>query len=219
MAPPIECLLEHMLAQAGDRYVFGAETDLADPDPGVFDCSELIQWAAHRCGVTVPDGSQNQRRFVKATSITEGVRTRGALLGSSTHVVASLGNGATIEARGAKYGVGSWPTRNRPWTWAGLIPGFNYAKEEAPMVRPRYDPPLRILGVDFLIPKDGKGVLVLSEDGAVYAWGTQDRGAPNRHPEYWPPRAHPTAKAAKLEHFGETGYTVVASSGERFDYV
>jgi cell wall-associated NlpC family hydrolase len=43
------------LAQIGDRYVFGAETNLSDANPDTFDCSELVQWAAHQAGVTVLD--------------------------------------------------------------------------------------------------------------------------------------------------------------------
>ena len=45
-------------AQAGDPYVYGAEANLADPNPKAFDCSELTQWAAKRAGVTIPDGAE-----------------------------------------------------------------------------------------------------------------------------------------------------------------
>lgn len=47
----------------GKPYVFGAETDLNDPDPDhikAIDCSETIEWLFHQIGVKVPDGSYNQ---------------------------------------------------------------------------------------------------------------------------------------------------------------
>lgn len=123
--------------QAGERYVYGAEVSLSDPNPpGPWDCSELVQWAAHRLGVrpTVPDGSWNQMNHCRAhgslVPIEQAIRTPGALLftqtSSTRHVAVSRGDGSTIEARGSAYGVGHWPSRGRPWTHAGLIPGLSY---------------------------------------------------------------------------------------------
>lgn len=123
------------LAQAGDTYQYGAEASLSDPDPDAFDCSELVQWACARVGVTFPDGSGNQyaacQRAGLLISISKAVSTRGALLfegpGGSTHVAISLGDGRTIEARGRAYGVNVFSAANRPWSGAGLIPGMSYA--------------------------------------------------------------------------------------------
>lgn len=119
--------------QTGDRYIFGAETSLDDPDPDAFDCSELVQWAAAQVGVTVPDGSGNQKAFCqregKQISIAAAAKTPGALLflGSSVHHVAiSTGNGRnTIEARGRAYGVGNCNVLGR-FDFAYLMPGLNY---------------------------------------------------------------------------------------------
>ncbi|MCP5029973.1 MAG: C40 family peptidase, partial [Actinomycetia bacterium] len=134
---PIEDVLLWALAQQGDRYVLGAEADRLDADPGVFDCSELVEWACSRAGVvpTVPDGSGNQlahaRQHGTLITVDGGLDTRGALLhradnGDWGHVAISLGDGTTVEARGTKYGVGVWPTAGRRWTHASLIPGVDY---------------------------------------------------------------------------------------------
>ena len=117
------------LAQNGDRYVYGAETNLNDRDPHTFDCSELVQWAAHQAGVTIPDGSSNQlahvRRHGTEISVEEALRTPGALLFRPGHVAISLGDGRTIEAKGSRYGVGIFSAHGR-FTSAGLIPGMRY---------------------------------------------------------------------------------------------
>src|SRR5688500_5069894 len=99
------------LSQLGDPYVFGAEASFDDPDPPRFDCSELVEWAAARCKVSFVDGAQNQRdacrRGGTLMDVNEAIRTRGALLfridegPGNDHVAISLGDGSTIEARGA----------------------------------------------------------------------------------------------------------------------
>lgn len=131
--PHIRCLVEHMQSQAGDPYVFGAEVSKSDPDPDRWDCSEIIEWAAARCGVTLPDGSSNQIQFCVqhgyGIPIEQAIRTYGAVLfrrGDINHIAVSLGNGKTIEARGHNYGVGSFSAYDRGWTAAAKIPGFDY---------------------------------------------------------------------------------------------
>src|SRR5262245_34412100 len=131
------------LKQAGERYVYGAEVKLDDPDPkGPWDCSELVQWATYRVGAAMPDGSLNQLHFCQEHGTTmpirDGIDTQGALLfvqkGSEHHVAVSLGNGQTIEARGKAYGVGSWNAPGRPWTHAARVPGLDYL---APLPPPK----------------------------------------------------------------------------------
>ena len=81
-------------------------------------------------------------------------------------------------------------------------------------VPPRMSPPIEIAGkVVDVLKAPGGGVWMLTDVGAVYAWECPDKGAPNRHPEYWADR-----KAARLEPL-EGGYTVVAADGARYDYV
>jgi spore coat assembly protein SafA len=117
------------LAQHGDRYVYGAETRLDDPDPDTFDCSELVQWAAAQVGVRFADGSKWQlaaiRQAGREISVEEAIRTPGALLFRPGHVAISLGDGRTIEARGRAYGVGIFSAYGR-FTTGGLIPGMEY---------------------------------------------------------------------------------------------
>ncbi len=125
-------------SQRGDRYVFGAEASLDDPDPDAFDCSELTQWAADQVGVTIPDGAMYQYLDLKDAGqlmpVDEALHTKGALLfyfsteptagggrPSQAHVAISLGDGRTIEARGSSYGVNEFPAAGR-FNYAGVIP-------------------------------------------------------------------------------------------------
>jgi hypothetical protein len=130
--------IREAMAQTGDRYVFGAEADLNDADPDVFDCSELTQWAASRVGVDLPDGSWLQYQALEkqggAMSVEQALRTPGALLfrfdsdpsgagrPGQAHVAISLGDGRTIEARGTKYGVGSFEANTSRFNYAAVIP-------------------------------------------------------------------------------------------------
>lgn len=119
-------MLQLALKQNGDRYVFGHEVKLNDKDPNTFDCSELVQWAVHQAGGSIPDGSQNQRAAVHKLSVAEAARTPGALLFNGHHVAISLGDGVhTIEAMGSKYGVRIGTIGNR-FEDGGLVPGLKY---------------------------------------------------------------------------------------------
>jgi hypothetical protein len=125
------------LRQAGDRYVFGAEADLSDPNPDAFDCSELVQWAAAQVGVYIPDGSSAQLAYCSSRGGSIGValaiRTRGALLFKPGHVAISLGNGMTIEALNPSYGVRQMSATNRSFHWTSgcKIPGMRYASSSS----------------------------------------------------------------------------------------
>jgi len=141
---PVQSLIDLLLSQDGDQYIFGHEVDLSDTNPDAFDCSELIQWGCHQLDVqpVMPDGSWYQLRHCAnhglQVSVELGIATPGALLfrfsgdpftggrPSSAHVAMSLGDGTTIEARGSRYGVGQFPAHGRGWTHAALIPGINY---------------------------------------------------------------------------------------------
>lgn len=119
------------MAQAGDAYVYGAEASLSDPNPSAFDCSELIEWAAHRAGVFMPDFSGAQIAYCQSKgrgiSVEQAKRTRGAILYKPGHIAISLGNGSTIEAVGSGYGVRVMgPSRSFSWTAGGLVPGLRY---------------------------------------------------------------------------------------------
>jgi cell wall-associated NlpC family hydrolase len=135
--------VELALQQNGDRYVMGHEVGLDDADPDTFDCSELVQWAAHHVGVEITDGSWLQYLDLKQKDalmpVDEALRTPGALLfsfseepqfgggrPSQAHVAISLGDGRTIEARGSKYGVGIFEAGDR-FEYGGMIPGLTAA--------------------------------------------------------------------------------------------
>ena len=129
--------LEAATAQAGDRYVYGAEVKISDPNPDAFDCSELVQWAAGRVGIDVGDGATNQyvrlRNEDATMSVEEAIRTPGALLFKSSynpdrpfflgHVAISLGDGRTIEAANPRKGVLYGEAEGR-FTHAAMIPGL-----------------------------------------------------------------------------------------------
>jgi cell wall-associated NlpC family hydrolase len=112
------------LQQVGDRYVFGVEVKLNDPNPNSFDCSELIQWAAHRAGIKpeMPDGSSAQINHCKSIPVAQAVRTKGALLWHPGHIAVSLGDGGTVEAENPRVGVVKDKAGNR-FSRGGLIPG------------------------------------------------------------------------------------------------
>lgn len=136
----LQAFLDAATAQAGDRYVFGATASVDDADPDVFDCSELVKWAAGRQGVEVPDGTWLQYLDLKADgatmSVEEAIRTPGALLfsfpsepqpgqgrPSRAHVAISLGDGRTIEAANPRKGVIFGEAEGR-FNFAGFIPGL-----------------------------------------------------------------------------------------------
>jgi cell wall-associated NlpC family hydrolase len=127
----VRTFLDVALAQTGDPYVWASEANVGDADPTEFDCSELAQWAAGQVGVELPDGSWLQYLELKEQGavipVEQAVNTPGALLfgfdreptpgggrPGSAHVAISLGDGTTIEARGTRYGVGSWETPRPP---------------------------------------------------------------------------------------------------------
>jgi cell wall-associated NlpC family hydrolase len=145
--PTVDDFIATVETQRGDRYVLGAETRFTDPNPRAFDCSELMEWGCGRIGIPFVDGAANQMRFCQQHGtlipVEEGIRTFGALLfrvhaggggGHGDHVVASLGNGHTFEARGRAYGVNEFTATGRAWTHAARIPGLDY--HHTPMFMP-----------------------------------------------------------------------------------
>lgn len=137
---PLQTFLDSAMAQDGDPYVWGAETSSSDADPHAFDCSELIQWAAGRAGVQLPDGSWNQYLALEQAhatmSVDQALHTPGALLFSfssppvagggrpdQAHVAISLGDGRTIEAQSPETGVGVHQAGHR-FNYAAMVPGL-----------------------------------------------------------------------------------------------
>lgn len=168
---PIEDVLLWAVAQKGKPYIFGAEARASDPNPRAFDCSELVQWACDRAGVTpaVPDGAYNQWRASKdhglLMPVADAIRTRGACgwvgdgtgsgRGAITHVVFFLGDGTTVEARGHAWGVGTWPAAKR-FDFAGLLPGIDYSPAPPPYPVPSTPPAEADMAV--IVVPTGSGV-------------------------------------------------------------
>ncbi|MGY1640630.1 NlpC/P60 family protein [Geodermatophilus sp. SYSU D00703] len=140
----VEVFVEAALAQVGDRYVFGHDVALGDPNPTMFDCSELVEWAAHQAGVQIRDGTWNQYLQLQGqgtlTSVEQALRTRGALLFTfsetptpgggrpdDAHVAISLGDGRVVEAADPGRGVVISPADPDRFTHAGVIGGLGTA--------------------------------------------------------------------------------------------
>lgn len=155
MAVSPEAVVRFALAQAGDAYQLGAEVALSDPNPKVFDCSELVEWACAQAGVQpkMPDLTWNQQQHCQQYGLLIGLEqaysTRGALLfrhrddngnpvsdmstfPKSAHVAISLGNGRTIEAMDKDNGVREGNARRDSWTTGALIPGVDYSLKDPP---------------------------------------------------------------------------------------
>lgn len=142
----VEDVLLWAISDTGAEYVFGAETTVRDDHPHKIDCSELVEWSCAKAGVTptVPDGSYNQFAFCQAhnlaITVDKAVHTRGALMfitesnGLIGHVVFSLGDGTTMEAKGKAYGVGTFSafstTGRVRFDKAALIPGCDYSPRQ-----------------------------------------------------------------------------------------
>ena len=189
-----------VLAQAkrfsGQRYVFGAEGDTKSDDwVGPVDCSELVQIACKRAGVTptMPDGAYWQWLHTRQhrISIAEAYRTPGALLfigdgtgtgrDAITHVGFSLGNNTTFEARGKAWPVGVFQYRTG-WTFAAIIPGVDYTNTNTTPAQPDEDDdqmPLKIDDARATVDNLYRGVLGREPDRGP-------SGQPNKGPaEDW----------------------------------
>ena len=125
--------------QVGDRYVLGAEASPTNPDPHVFDCSELVEWSYARAGVTISDGAWLQYNAtvpVSAPAIGDLVflRNNPDRPNGIGHVgIIVDAGGAIVEAKGAAYGVVTstlaiWKQKS---TYAGMrrYPAFTAAME------------------------------------------------------------------------------------------
>lgn len=125
----VDSFVSLCLQQAGKSYVFGAEASASEPNPRAFDCSELVEWACARVGVSpkFPDGTDAQeahcRRNGTIISVQTAINTKGALLFQPGHVAVSLGDGSTIEAMNPSRGVTKGNANGRGWSAGAKIPG------------------------------------------------------------------------------------------------
>ena len=95
----------------GKPYIFGAETDLKDPDPAhikSLDCSELCEWLFAQIGIIVPDGSYNQFKISSPIKGEPIIGDMGFKWIPETEVVHHVGIflvSDVIEAKGKAYGT------------------------------------------------------------------------------------------------------------------
>jgi cell wall-associated NlpC family hydrolase len=146
-ADGVETFVQAALNQVGDRYVYGTDVDLDNPNPTTFDCSELTQWAAHQAGVELGEATYIQYLDLKehgtALDVDKALQTRGALLfhfsseptpgggrPNEAHVAISLGDGRVVEAANENEGVVVSKAGHR-FNYAAAIPGLTGASLDA----------------------------------------------------------------------------------------
>jgi N-acetylmuramoyl-L-alanine amidase len=142
-------LLNLAATRIGERYVFGANVNLNDPNwHGPWDCAEFITWDVKQVtgkiygvanpGEADPDpytggwarDADNGR--VISISVDKASVTPGAILlrfrEGAHHIVFSTGDGGTIEAKGAAYGVCRGTVGHlSSWDYGILIPEISYS--------------------------------------------------------------------------------------------
>jgi Putative peptidoglycan binding domain len=148
----------------GERYHLGARAPLTNPaHKGPWDCAEFASWCAYRTyGIVFGCFGQNPatadpysgKWFDDAvaagtlTSVSSALGTAGAFLLRKPgdfnigigHVAISLGDGRTVEARSAQYGVlVAGGASHRPWTTGAHLPGVRYASGAQPPHAPPSD--------------------------------------------------------------------------------
>lgn len=128
--------------QAGGHYLWGGKAAPSDTDPKdhghPLDCSGLIAWGAEHLGDTqiagnaqmIYDHCKNHGTLIPV-DIAE--KTDGAvgfiMEGSSIgHIVCFRGDGTTIEAKGAAWGIGHWSDSEAHWYAAAKLPGLDYTR-------------------------------------------------------------------------------------------
>jgi hypothetical protein len=181
----VQHMLQAALAQVGDQYVFGAEVDVNDPNPQVWDCAELTKWAAHQAGADIPGSSFEQYLDLKAKGllipIEQAEHTPGALVfhfssepvegggrPDEAHVALSLGDGRTVEAQSEETGVITDDNIGGRFEYAALLPGVDYGNATTPtaMDIPSAAPVAAMGG-----PPDASG---LTQDMVIYGIKMQE---------------------------------------------
>jgi hypothetical protein len=141
----------------GETYHRGARAVLSnEKHHGPWDCAEFASWCAFQTygfvfgafGTDPETADPYSGKWYSdamdqnaSVSIDEALGTPGAILIRKPgdlhikigHVAISLGNGSTIEARSAKYGIGIFSgAATRPWSIGCLLPGVTYSAGSIP---------------------------------------------------------------------------------------
>jgi hypothetical protein len=142
-------LIDLAVSRIGEEYVYGANVDLDDADwHGPWDCAEFCTWVVKQVtGATYgcldnADTSDPEpytggwrkdvrKGIVISIPIKQAIRTPGAIIlryrEGGKHIVFSIGDGATIEAKSTTWGVCRSRVGNTAnWDYGILIPGVEY---------------------------------------------------------------------------------------------
>ena len=141
-------------AHQGERYVLGARVPMDNETfHGPWDCAEFVSWCVYQAyGVLFgvrPANPQTADAYTgywtedalathATIAVSQALNTPGAILlrrprsqGSGHaigHIAISRGDGSTVEARGARFGVViASGAASRPWDYGVLVPGVEYA--------------------------------------------------------------------------------------------
>ncbi len=140
-------------AHEGEPYVLGARVPMDNATfHGPWDCAEFVSWCVYQAyGVLFgvrPDNPQTADAYTgywtedalsshATIAVSQALNTPGAILlrrprsqGSGHaigHIAISRGDGSTVEARGARFGVViATGAASRPWDYGVLVPGIEY---------------------------------------------------------------------------------------------
>lgn len=140
-------------AHEGESYVLGARVPMDNAAfHGPWDCAEFVSWCVYQAyGVLFgvrPSNPQTADAYTgywtddalashATVAVNQALNTPGAILlrrprsqGSGHaigHIAISRGDGTTVEARGARYGVViARDAASRPWDYGVLVPGVEY---------------------------------------------------------------------------------------------
>lgn len=186
------------VAKVGSRYEVGP-TRTTGVD-GYFDCSGLVTYAAHQCGLAIPTISATQARYCRdhgsdRVPLDEALHIAGALMfkgdnealdgwGSGGHVAISMGDGTNVvEAKGHAYGVliDPWTNGSHPWTNAARLPGIAYEGAQ-PVTPPRPPKPKAEADVGWKICHHPRSTIAkpsyweIDPAGHVYAYPADGTG-------------------------------------------
>jgi hypothetical protein len=147
--PTGQDLLDKAAEKIGQKYVYGANVDIFDPSWSTsWDCAEFCTWVAYQVtraiyGCVDNDDANDlepytggwrkdvKRGTVIGISVAKATKIPGAILlryrEGGKHIVFSCGDGTTIEAKSARYGVCRGKVGNlSSWDFGILLPGVQY---------------------------------------------------------------------------------------------
>lgn len=166
--PTGEGLLARARQHVGEEYRNGLVPKDDGNWHGPWDCAEFASWLVFQesgqiYGCTDPNAAparadaytgawrRDARTRGRLVSVEEAAATAGAMLlryppgpGEMGHIAVSDGEGGTVEAKGAAYGVVEDKAGGRRWNTGVLVPGIDYASPGQPVA---VSPPALLFGI------------------------------------------------------------------------